>query len=111
MKTFCLVIASVLLLAALVVSPAAAQTPSGQAPTPAPKEHSMAGCLEKGAEPNTFRLTKLEKGPQLVEIAETTAKLDPHVSHKVEITGTAVPGKEVHTMKVTAVKHISPTCP
>jgi hypothetical protein len=36
----------------------------------------------------------------------------PHLGHKVEITGVAVPGKDkTHTMKVTAVKMISATCP
>jgi len=78
----------------------------------APKEHSMTGCLATGDDPGTYKLTNLEKGPKEVVIAETTAKLDPHVGHKVEITGVAVPGKDkVHTMKVTAVKMISATCP
>lgn len=79
----------------------------------APKEHSMTGCLQKGTDAGTFKLTDLEKGPATVEIAESTANLEPHVGHKVEITGTAVPGKDpkTHTMKVTAMKHISPTCP
>ncbi len=48
----------------------------------------------------------------MVAIAETTADLAPHLGHKVEITGVAVPGKDkTHTMKVTAVKMISATCP
>ena len=38
--------------------------------------------------------------------------LAPHLGHKVEITGVAVPGKDkTHTMKVTAVKMISSKCP
>jgi hypothetical protein len=79
----------------------------------APKEHSMTGCLQKGADPGVLKLTDLEKGPKEVVIAETTAQLDPHVGHKVEITGTAVTGKDpkAHTMKVTAVKMLSATCP
>jgi small ligand-binding sensory domain FIST len=78
----------------------------------APKEHSMTGCLAKGDATGTFKLTDLEKGPKEVVIAETTANLTPHVGHKVEITGVAVPGKDkTHTMKVTAVKMISTTCP
>ena len=78
-----------------------------------PKEHSMTGCLQKGTEANTFQLTGLEKGPKTVEIPETTAKLDPHVGHKVEITGTATTGKDpkAHTMKITGVKMLSSTCP
>jgi hypothetical protein len=78
----------------------------------APKEHSMTGCLAKGDDSGTFKLTDLEKGPKVVVIAETTANLTPHLGHKVEITGVAVPGKDkTHTMKVTAVKMISTTCP
>jgi hypothetical protein len=78
----------------------------------APVEHSMTGCLAKGDDAGTFKLTDLEKGPKVVVIAETTANLTPHLGHKVEITGVAVPGKDkTHTMKVTAVKMISSTCP
>jgi hypothetical protein len=78
----------------------------------APAEHSMTGCLAKGDDAGTFKLTNLEKGPKEVVIAETTANLTPHLGHKVEITGVAVPGKDkAHTMKVTAVKMISATCP
>ena len=80
-----------------------------------PQEHSMTGCLEKGSDPGTFRLTHLglEKGPKSVEIAETTADLGPHVGHKVEITGSTIKGKDpaAHTMKVTAMKHLAATCP
>ena len=95
-----------------------AQDTSTSTATPAdkaarPKEHSMTGCLQKGTEANTFKLTDLEKGPKTVEIPETTAKLDPHVGHKVEVTGTATTGKDpkAHTMKITGVKMLSATCP
>src|ERR1700729_3519784 len=78
----------------------------------APAEHSMTGCLAKGDDAGTFKLTDLEKGPKEVVIAQTTANLAPHLGHKVEITGIVSPGKEkTHTMKVTAVKMISSTCP
>jgi len=78
----------------------------------ASKEHSMTGCLGNGNQETTFQLTNLEKGPSIVAIVESTANLKPHVSHKVEITGTTVPGENgIHTMKVTAVKHISAKCP
>jgi hypothetical protein len=78
----------------------------------APAEHSMTGCLAKGDDAGTFKLTNLDKGPKEVAIAETTANLTPHLGHKVEVTGVAVPGKDkTHTMKVTAVKMISATCP
>lgn len=78
----------------------------------APAEHSMTGCLAKGDDAGTFKLTNLAKGPKEVVIAETTANLTPHLGHKVEITGVAIPGKDkIHTMKVTAVKMISSKCP
>jgi hypothetical protein len=78
----------------------------------APAEHSMTGCLAKGDDAGTFKLTNLDKGPKEVVIAESSANLAPHLGHKVEITGVAVPGKDkAHTMKVTAVKMISATCP
>ena len=77
-----------------------------------PQEHSMTGCLAKGDEAGAFKLTNLDKGPKEVVIAETTANLTPHLGHKVEITGVAIPGKDkTHTMKVTAIKMISATCP
>lgn len=78
----------------------------------APKEHSMTGCLAKGDEAGMFKLTDVASGPKMVAIASTTADLTPHLGHKVEITGVGVPGKDkVHTMKVSAVKMISATCP
>lgn len=84
-----------------------------QAQQDAPKEHSMTGCLQGGSETSGFRLTDVEKGPKTVEIAESTVNLAPHIGHKIEITGTAVTGKDpkTHTMKVTAIKMLSTTCP
>src|SRR6185295_4539452 len=101
-----------MIMIALALAWALSSGPRAQAQD-APKEHSMTGCLQKGADASTFKLTDLEKGPKEVVIAETTAKLDPHVGHKVEITGTAMTGKDpaAHTMKITAVKMLSPTCP
>ncbi len=88
----------------------------------APKVHSMIGCLKAGPTPGSYMLTDLAKGPKTVGIASSTVNLAPHVGHKVEITGTAVPEKEAmkenkdlpkapHYMKVTAMKHVSTTCP
>ena len=78
-----------------------------------PKPHSMIGCLAVGTDPGTYKLTNVEKGPMEVDIAETTAKLDPHIGHKVEMTGVKIKGKnpKAHTMRVTEVKMIAPTCP
>jgi hypothetical protein len=110
-------IAMSFILACLLVFASTANTQG----TAAPKEHSMTGCLEKGSAPDTYMLTNLEKGPKSVGIVSSTANLAPHVGHKIEITGTAVPAKEAeadanvpkapHYMKVTAVKMISTTCP
>ena len=96
--------------------------------------HTMTGCLAKGTEPNTFMLTQVEGGgPKEVELigAPATLKLDPHVGHKVAITGTDVSTKAAarmesgtkkpakgemkeqageHHMKPTALKMIANSC-
>ena len=88
----------------------------------APKEHSMTGCLQEGAEPHTYMVSDVEgKGPKTIGIVSSAANLAPHVGHKIEVTGTAVPAKEAeedknvpkaaHYMKLTAIKMISTTCP
>ena len=88
----------------------------------APKEHSMTGCLQKGAEPNTYMVTDVEgKGPKTIGVVSSTANLAPHVGHKIEVTGTAVPAKDAeteknvpkaeHYMKLNAIKMISTSCP
>jgi hypothetical protein len=109
------------LVMALLVSGAIALALGVRAQDAAPKEHSMTGCLAKGTEAGTYMLTDLEKGPKSVGIVSSTANLAPHVGHKVELTGTAVPAKDAeadskvpkapHYMKISAVKMISPTCP
>ena len=80
------------------------------ADTPGP---SMTGCLKEGGASGMFRLTDIENGPQTIEIAEATVNLTPHVGHKVELTGTTIAGTDptMHTMKVTAVKHVAASCP
>ena len=88
----------------------------------APQVHSMTGCLKAGPTPGSYMLTDLEKGPKTVGIVSSTVNLAPHVGHKVELTGTAVPEEEAmkenkdvpkapHYLKVTAMKHISASCP
>ena len=87
-----------------------------------PKVHSMTGCLKAGPTPNSYMLTDLASGPKTVGIVSSAVNLAPHVGHKVELTGTAVPEKEAltenknvpkapHYLKVTAMKHISSSCP
>lgn len=100
MKTSICLAASLLAMATSFAVPAQAQ------------EHSMTGCLAKGDDAGTFKLTDVEQGPKVVVIAQSTANLAPHLGHKVQITGVAISGKDnAHTMKVTAVKMISATCP
>lgn len=88
----------------------------------APREHSMTGCLMTGAESGTYMVTDVEgNGPNSIGIVSSTANLAPHVGHKIEVTGTAVPPAEAekdakvpkapHYMKLTAINMISATCP
>ena len=87
-----------------------------------PKVHSMTGCLKAGPTPDSYMLTDLASGPKTVGIVSSSVNLAPHVGHKVELTGTAVPEEEAfkenkdvpkapHYLKVTAMKHISSSCP
>lgn len=88
----------------------------------APKVHSMTGCLKAGPIPGSYILTDLAQGPKTVGIVSSTVDLAPHVGHKVELTGTPVTEEEAmkenkdvpkapHYMRVTAMKHISTSCP
>jgi hypothetical protein len=88
----------------------------------APKVHSMTGCLKAGPTRDSYVLTDLAREPKTVGIVSSAVNLAPHVGHKVELTGTAVPEEEAmkenkdvpkapHYLKVTAMKHISTTCP
>jgi hypothetical protein len=110
-----------LIMAALVVSCAFAFMLGVQAQQ-APKEHSMTGCLKAGTEAGTYMVTDVEgNGPKSIGIVSSSANLAPHVGHKIEVTGTAVPPKDAetdpkvpkapHYMKLTAIKMISATCP
>jgi hypothetical protein len=89
----------------------------------APKEHTMTGCLQKGAAADTFIVNSTaEKGPKTIGIVESKANLAPHVGHKIDITGVAVPNAEAegmkpappkadHYMRLSAIKMVSATCP
>ncbi len=86
-------------------------------------EHTMTGCLAKGTAANTFIVNNTaEKGPKTIGIVESKDNLAPHVGHKMDFTGTAVPNAEAeamkpappkadHYMKITATKMVSTTCP
>ena len=89
---------------------------------PAEKEHTMTGCLQKGTGDTFVVQNTAEKGPKMIGIVASTANLAPHVGHKIDITGTAVPNKEAesmkpappkadHYMRLSAVKMVSATCP
>ena len=107
-----------LMVAAVVVSCALALSAKAQ---DAPKEHSMSGCLAKGTAPGTFMVTDVEKGPKSIGIVSSSANLAPHVGHKIEVTGTAVPKAEAekdskvpqapHYMNLTGIKMLSASCP
>ncbi len=110
------------MMAALVVSCAFGIMLGVQAQQAAPKEHSMTGCLKAGTEAGTYMVTDVEgNGPKSIGIVSSSVNLAPHVGHKIEVTGTAVPPKEAetdakvpkapHYMKLTAIKMISTTCP
>ena len=111
-----------LVVAALAVACALAFALAAQAQQ-APREHSMTGCLKKGTEANSFLVTDVQgSGPQSIGVVSSTADLTPHVGHKIEVTGTAVPVKDAeemkpappkapHYMKITAIKMVSATCP
>ena len=113
-----LVVGALVLSCAVGYAAVAAAQDAGQ--KPAAKEHTMTGCLQKGATADTFMLMNTEgKGPKATAILESTAKLAPHVGHKIDITGTDIPAKEAeskkapkadHYMKVTAMKMVSAEC-
>lgn len=93
------------------------------APKKAAGEHTMTGCLAKGAAADTFIVNSTaEKGPKTIGIVSSTANLAPHVGHKIDITGVNVPAAEAeaakpappkadHYMKLSAIKMVSATCP
>ncbi len=99
---------------------------------------SLTGCLEKGDEANTFKLTHVTgEGDWELVGAPASLKMSDHVGHKIEVSGMAVSAaaaekaehmggekkeakgekkemkseKGEHHLKVSAMKHISPTCP
>ena len=114
--------------AVAVAAPASAGA-KGQKKARAGGTHSMTGCLQKGDEANTFKLTSVEgSGPKTVEIVGMASGVDlgPHIGHKVTLTGTTVGRKAAakaegtkgtkeergeHHMRVSAVKMVSTTCP
>jgi hypothetical protein len=77
-------------------------------------EHTMTGCLQKGATEKT--------GVVQNTIVDSAANLAPHAGHKIDIVGVNVPAAEAeamkpappkadHYMKLSAIKMVSATCP
>jgi hypothetical protein len=87
---------------------------------------TLTGCLEKGDTADTYKLTHVTGGGdwELLE-APASLKIADHVGHKVEVMGTAMSAaaaekaekstakeeKGENHLKVTGLKHVSPTCP
>lgn len=125
-----------IIIGALVVSAAMAMAAGAatQATHHASAAKSLTGCLEKGDEANTFKLTHVTGGGDWELVgAPASLKMSDHVGHKVEVSGTMVSAAAAEKMehspagqkekqemksekgeshlKVTALKHVSPTCP
>ena len=123
-----------LVISCAVVMAAGAAPKAGSHPAAA---RSLTGCLEKGDEANTFKLTHVTGGGDWELVGAPAAlKMSEHVGHKVEVSGTSVSAataekvERAHAMgakketkaeekmekgeqhlKVAGLKHISPTCP
>jgi hypothetical protein len=86
---------------------------------------SYTGCLAKGDEAGTFKLTNVGDAKAEYELVGGGKDLAAHVGHKVEVTGTLVSGKEAaqaeggkaeseaghEHLRVTSMKHVAATCP
>src|SRR5437762_4290097 len=70
---------------------AAARAAAPKAASHAGTAKSLTGCLEKGDEANTFKLTHVEGGGDWELVgAPASLKMSDHVGHKVEVSGMAV---------------------
>ena len=102
---------------------------------PAGDKTTLTGCLQKGAEANTFVLTNVTGGPKATNkewhlMAPASLNLANHVGHKITVTGSvtgvgkaAKPSGDAHashTMKqasdmrhldVATMTHVAATCP
>ena len=87
------------------------------------RQVTVNGCLQKGASGETYTVQNIDaKGPKIIGIVDSKAKLPGHVGHRIEITGTPVEAKEAEAMKpappkadqyirIETVKMVSATCP
>ena len=86
-------------------------------------EHTMTGCLQKGATATTGTVQNTaEKGPKTIVIVGSKDDLSKHAGHKIDIVGVNVPAAEAeamkpapakgdHYMRLSAIKMVSATCP
>lgn len=114
-RVFAIAAASAFALSATVMAQDATKKPAA--------EHTMSGCVEKGATATTGVIhNTAEKGPKTIAIVDSKSTLAPHVGHKVDITGVNVPAAEAeamkpappkadHYMKLSAVKMVAASCP
>jgi hypothetical protein len=110
-----------------VVMVAAALLLSGGA-TPAHAKgasDSYTGCLAKGDEAGTFKLTNVGDAKDEYELIGGGKDLAAHVGHKVEVKGTLVSAKTAAKaegekteseaghkhLRVTSMSHVAATCP
>jgi hypothetical protein len=128
-----------LAIVALIAAGAGAADTKAAAHKAAGGAKSLTGCLEKGDEADTFKLTHVAGGGDWELVgAPASLKMSEHVGHKVEVSGMAVSAsaaekaehkagekkesktaekhemkeeKGEHHLKVTALKHVAPTCP
>jgi len=56
--------------------------------------------LQKGTQPDSYMLTDMEgSGPKTIGVVSSTANLAPHIGHKIEVTGVAVPASQAEAEK------------
>ena len=83
---------------------------------------SYIGCLAKGEEAGTFKLTNVGDAKDEYGLVSGGKDLAAHVGHKVEVTGTLVSAKDAggakgasevghKELRVTSMKHVAATCP
>jgi hypothetical protein len=82
-----------ILIGALVISCAIAMTAGAATQTThhAGAAKSVTGCLQKGDEANTFKLTNVTGGGEWELVGAPAAlKMSDHLGHKVEVSGTSL---------------------
>ena len=86
---------------------------------------SYTGCLAKGDEAGTFKLTNVGDSKDEYELIGGGKDLAAHVGHKVEVKGTLVSGKDAARaeggktaaeaghkhLQVASMKHVAASCP